>query len=267
MMEIRNAENKYFFIKDRVCIPAVGLVGWVAFGRCKFLRFRLFTLAELLVVISIIIILSSILLPALNKSKEKVRSIYCVNNNRQQGLAFGMYLNDYDSYFPHYNLDMMGGFDLWNNVLIKPGYIKISSFICPSMKDVKYEQNIYNSSRGLIYTGYGYNYEGPGSMYSTMGDEGYYMYNRLSRIKKPSLMYVVMDTASGDTDAYYGYYRVKRWFDAGKPTVGLPDGRHLLSVNILYGDGHAAGSRITSKINPYQSLGDFNTAPEKWNGN
>jgi len=53
-----------------------------------------FSLVELLVVIAIISILAALLLPSLNKAKQKAQGIYCMNNHRQLALAWRMYTED-----------------------------------------------------------------------------------------------------------------------------------------------------------------------------
>ena len=57
---------------------------------------KLFTLIELLVVIAIIAILAAMLLPALNRARETARTATCLNNMKQNGLAFNAYANDFN---------------------------------------------------------------------------------------------------------------------------------------------------------------------------
>jgi prepilin-type N-terminal cleavage/methylation domain-containing protein/prepilin-type processing-associated H-X9-DG protein len=67
-----------------------------------------FTLIELLVVIAIIAILAAILFPVFTQAREKARSIACISDLKQLGLAYFMYRTDYDERWPTQQVDGVG---------------------------------------------------------------------------------------------------------------------------------------------------------------
>lgn len=82
---------------------------------------RAFTLIELLVVISVIALLIAILLPALGAARQTAVRIQCLSNQRQVGIAFAVYGNDYDQTYPAPNPGG-GEANLWFNQLYPYSY-------------------------------------------------------------------------------------------------------------------------------------------------
>lgn len=87
-------------------------------------RNRNFTIVELLVVIGIILILLSMLMPALRSAKMKAQGVYCQNNLKQIGLATQTYASDSDGYAIRACVkEYSYGGSRWDVILVQNGYL------------------------------------------------------------------------------------------------------------------------------------------------
>jgi len=89
MLFYHSYQTKKLTVKQNVFLRSITMRGKKAF-----------TLVELLVVISIIALLLSILLPALNKAKEHAKLSVCLSNMKQLYYTFKVYMEDNEYRFP-----------------------------------------------------------------------------------------------------------------------------------------------------------------------
>ena len=178
----------------------------------------LFTLIELLIVISIIAILASMLLPALSAARKKSQQILCGNNMKQIGLCVNMYAQDFNNYMP-------AAYDSsksWGEILKDQGYLANQNVLaCPSWNPNKFVSFAY---------AYGY--------------RCYWGENTVERFQKINQLGKTFKTPLNDyfifADSIHGI-GLKQWYyivmgDSG--SIRQIHLRHSKKTNALFPDGH-----------------------------
>ena len=225
-------------------------------------RRRGFTLIELLVVITIIAILASMLLPALQGAKRKAQQITCVSQVKQINIALTFYQNDFNDYYIIHSgiVPPPSSNALWYIWLTSYGYMPGNIrdvWFCPSHDLAQlWGDNSLNIAWYNGYYSYGISVPAVAVDYDLPGNPA--TRARVTDIGNPAETIIVVDSAGRMVDyigwlpAYLGRYSANGTYT---PNVGVAWPRHDGQCNTLWGDGHVTSVRA-GNVDDYSTIYD-----------